>query len=415
MMQCFFLFLLVIVLSSFVVAIEGTSSDGAVTAKNGGTSATATSGISSQEEVSGRVAVGGSGIAASYLTGFVTGSSGPDMTLQDAVTPPAETPAEETTEESGSIPSAGGGAGGGGGGSDGSGDSGAESGESAESEGSAESESAESSSSTFAESGESADAEGNAEASSEAVSVAVELSDGSSLSLSPETGASEMTVVEVTETTATIIVETESSTETSSNELTGGVVAAVKEETTLHVGESVEVDTDGDGSIDLKITLTKIMYDEEAKKYRALFTTTYLHPNEDVLAYVENQASQGKVVLVETPQEVRTLEPWTLIVLGLFILFCLFIIIHSLYEKKKKTHSMERGAAKEEKHKSLWKISPRLSHQHISARPVIPLFSLPTSTKSGSAKIGKVKKRKKRRSKKKMKIKRNTKKQRKKK
>ena len=168
------------------------------------------------------------------------------------------------------------------------------------------------------------------------MTIAIELSDGSSVTLSPETGAASMTVVEVTETSATIIIE---SAQTSENSITGAVVIGVEQETTLLVGETVEVDSDGDGEIDLEITLTKIVYDEETGKYRGIFTTTYLHPTKEIIAFVEEQIASGQVALVERPSMERMVFGyWIWLLVALLVIGVVGFIIWVLKDKKTKKY-----------------------------------------------------------------------------
>ncbi|MEK6867865.1 MAG: hypothetical protein AABX98_03525 [Nanoarchaeota archaeon] len=322
--QYSFLFLVVIILSSVVFAIQGTSSDGSVTAKNGGASAAAASGTSSDNTVTGRVSAGGSGVASSYSGDGVSGNSGPDLSTSDASTPVKEE-TKEAEETSSTIPSGGGGGGGGSGGADGS------AGESSDAE--ATTEATTEATQTTEQAAEAADA-----TSEESVSVAVELSEGSSLTLSPETGAASMTVTAVTETSATIVIESAQTTE-EGNSITGAVVIGVEQETTLSVGETVEVDSDGDGEIDLEITLTKIVYDEETGKYRGIFTTTYLYPNEETITFIEEQISSGQVTLVERPSMERmAFEYWIWLIVAVLVIAVVGFILWVLKDKKTKRY-----------------------------------------------------------------------------
>jgi hypothetical protein len=325
--QLFFLFLILIILSSAVFAIQGTSSDGSVTAKNGGVSAAAASGASSENVVTGRVSAGGSGVSSSYSGTEVSGSPGPDLSTADEA---AAAEQKETTKEesSSTIPSGGDG----GGESGGSADSGA--GESTDAETTTEA------TETTAEAAQTTDQAAEvAETAAEPVTIAVELSEGSSLTLSPETGAAEMTVIEVTETTATIVIESAQTAE-DGNSIIGAVVIGVEQETTLNVGETVEVDSDGDGEIDLEITLSKIVYDEETGKYRGIFTTTYLYPNEEIIAFIEEQVASGEVALVERPSMERmAFGYWIWLIVAVLVICVVGFILWVLKDKKTKKYT----------------------------------------------------------------------------
>lgn len=323
----FFLFLVVLVLSNGVFAIQGTSSDGSVTAKNGGTSAAAASSTSSDNTITGRVSAGGSGVSSSYSGEGVSGNPGADLSTADEAS--VEEEETEEGETSSTIPSGGGG---GGGGSGGSADSSA--GESSDAE--TTTEATETTTEAAQTTEQAAEA---AETAAESVTIAIDLSEGSSLALSPETGAAEMTVVEVTETTATIVIESAQTAE-NGNSITGAVVIGVEQETTMHVGETVEVDSDGDGEIDLEITLTKIVYDEETGRYRGIFTTTYLHSTEEIISFIEEQVASGEVALVErSSMERMAFEYWIGLIVAVLVIGVVGFILWVLKNKKTKKYA----------------------------------------------------------------------------
>ncbi len=313
-------FIFFILLSSIVFGATGTSSDGSITDKSS-TGASAAAASSSDGSITSTISSGGSGIASSYSGGGITGSPGASIV---AATTPAATPTTTTTttpSEGGNIPS------GGGGGSSGS--------------------TTESSAAPAAESAAPAEtaAESTAPAETAAESAAPEpvvgqvllapievsatLEPGQSLALSPSLvsdASASLFVTEVTETAVTLRIDTETR---MGDMITGGVVADLGEIVVLTIGESVELDTNKDGKVDIKITVEDIKLEEG--EYKAYFDIIYYMNDAETKQFVQEQLESGEV---RYPVE-RT---WIGIgiILAITILFAVTLIIKVLQEKKRR-------------------------------------------------------------------------------
>lgn len=336
LIQVLFILLLLFMLSYSVFAIQGSDSSGTITGYSGITGAAAASGSSSDSAGNGgRVSAGSSPVSSSYAdaTGTISGSSGADLSTSD---PEQEAESDSGTEESesgalNSIPSGGGG---GGGGAEGSA---AESGEAATAEqttveAEASAQEAEKTTETTAETTTEAAAETAAES---AVTVAVELSEGSSITLAPQTGAAGVSVLKVTATTATIVITSA----TGGNSITGGVIYSTDQETTMSVGQTIDVDSDGDGVADLQITLTRIGYNAETGMYQGIFTLMYLNPLEEVVSFVQGQVERGEVAFVSGSSiEEISFAYWVWIIVALIVIGVLALVGWVLFDKKNKKH-----------------------------------------------------------------------------
>ena len=287
----FLFFLTILFFSSFVFAIQGSDSSGTVTSYSGTTGAAAASGSSSDSTVSGgRVSAGGSAVSSAYSDGTISGSPGADLSTTDATTSSdSESGVGTETESEGGLNSIPGGGGGGGG-------PGAADGAATESAEAATTEQTTVKAEAQAATETAAEATAPAET---AITVAIELSEGSSVTLAPQTGAAGMSVVGVTATTATVVITSDSA----GNAITGGAIYQAEQEVTMEVGQTIDVDSDGDGTADLQVTLTQINYNSEAGKYEGIFTLTYLNPTEEIVSFVKEQIDRGEVAFVKGPSE----------------------------------------------------------------------------------------------------------------
>lgn len=326
-----FSFFFLLLFAHVVFAITGSSSDGSVSVSDAGMSSTGVRSSSSDNTISSRTSSSTPGSSSSYndATNTVTGNLGSDTSLSSTAssTTASSSSSETTADEGGNIPSSGGG---GGGGRTASGSiSDAASAETSETEITSADETSEQ---DMGESQTSSEQAVDSSQFQEPISILVELFEGDSLSLSPNTGVSEMTVLAITQTSATIFIDGSGS----SNQLTGGVVINAHQETTLQLGESIDVDTNGDGIADLKITLSEIIYDEESQNYHAVFSTMYLQPTDETTNFIQKQVDTGEVALVSSSKENFQTEREAIIGVGLLILFSFFVIIFSLHKRKKK-------------------------------------------------------------------------------
>ncbi|MBI5001966.1 hypothetical protein HZC31_01125 [Candidatus Woesearchaeota archaeon] len=322
----FLFFLTILFFSSFVFAIQGSDSSGTVTSYSGTTGAAAASGSSSDSAVSGgRVSAGGSAVSSAYSDGTISGSPGADLSTTDTSTS-SEGGSESgsgTETESGSlnsIPS-----GGGGGGAGPTAEAATESAEAATEQTTVE-----------------AEAQAAAEAATEttapaenAVTIAIELSAGDSVTLAPQTGAAGMSVIAVTDTTATIVITSDSA----GNAITGGAIYQAEQEVTMEVGQTIDVDSDNDGIADLQVTLTQINYNSEAGKYEGIFTLTYLNPTEEIVSFVKEQIDRGEVAFVKGPSEEEiSFAYWIWILVAFIVISVLTLVGWVLFDKKNKKH-----------------------------------------------------------------------------
>ncbi len=324
----FLFFLTILFFSSFVFAIQGSDSSGTITSYSGTTGAAAASGSSSDNTVSGgRVSAGGSAVSSAYSDGTISGNPGADLSTSDPSTSSDSESGTETDAESGlnSVPSGGGGGGGGG------------------SAGEASTEAAEATTEqTAVEAEASQEATETTEASAEAVSpaenavtVAIELSEGSSVTLAPQTGAAGMSVVGVTATTVTVVITRDST----GNIITGGAIYQAEQEITMEVGQTIDVDSDGDDIADLQVTLTQIKYNTEKGRYEGVFTLTYLSPTEEIVSFVKEQIDRGEVAFVKGPSEEEiSFGYWIWILVACIVISVLALVGWVLFDKKNKKH-----------------------------------------------------------------------------
>ena len=146
-----------------------------------------------------------------------------------------------------------------------------------------------------------------------------------------------MSVLAVTATTATIVVT--SGTESEGNSITGGVIYSTDQETTMEVGQTIDVDSDGDGVADLQITLSRIDYNTETGKYEGIFTLTYLDPTEEIVSFVKEQIDRGEVAFVKGPSEEEiSFAYWIWIIVACIVMGVLALVGWVLFDKKNKKH-----------------------------------------------------------------------------
>lgn len=328
LIQVLFILLLLFMLSYSVFAIQGSDSSGSITSYSGTTGAAAASGSSSDNTVSGgRVSAGGSAISSGYTDGTISGNPGADLSTTDESTSSESDTGSSTNAESesslNSIPS---GSGGGGGGS-----------RVSEEEASATEEATtevipQEVTETVTEAA--TETQEAAVLTKNAVTIAIELTEGSSVTLAPQIGAARMSILSVTATSATIVITSDGT-----NSITGGVIYSTDQEITLEVGEIIDVDSDGDDSADLQVTLSQIDYNAEKRKYEGIFTLTYLSPSEEVVSFVKEQVERGEVAFVNGPaiQEISFVY-WVWIIVALIVVGVLTLIGWVLFNKINKKH-----------------------------------------------------------------------------
>ncbi|MFA6888894.1 MAG: hypothetical protein WC254_05365 [Candidatus Woesearchaeota archaeon] len=322
MKQTIIFLVLFILLTSGVFAISSTSSDSSVSDISA-TGAAAAKASSSDSSVTSTVSAGASAVASAYASsdGTISGKSGFPVTT--ATSTPASTPTSTptTTTESSSIPSGGGGG---------------PSGTTTESTTESAAETTESAATTTetaesaAETTESADLVGQVLLAPLEVTTVMEA--GQSLALSSSLMEGDASpyffVQDVTETTATIEINTDNP---AAELITGNVVAEIGESIVLTPGEFVELDTNNDGQIEIKIVLTEIILEEG--EYKASFNILYYVNDQITRNLIQQQIESGEV---SRPTQKTWLGVG--VIIGIIVLFAITLIMRVIQAKKKRPY-----------------------------------------------------------------------------
>ncbi len=317
-----FCFLLFFILSCSVFAIQGSSTDGSMTSKNGGMSSVGTRGASTDGGVTARTSAAASGVASSYSDGTsgtnsntVTGNTGPDMSLADT-----QTSSTSTSSDSGSSSSS----------SSSGGGSSSDQSVPHTSHPKASSTSSEETSTSSSTASESQPTGATTATNAETTTPASSFGTSSGL-ISVETQISSSSVVPLVNSDGSIVSLTVTS--LSQDGLT--FTLPFSENTfSLNVEESTSFDSTGDGLADVSLYLTSLTGSGE--QTGAVLQITYLNVSDALQAAVSRQVANGDVSYVQEnlPQAI-SLRTKIIIVAFLILAVLLWIIFFKKPRKSK--------------------------------------------------------------------------------